>query len=183
MRNGVFLSSTSKATSKGESRLKINQHHYIERDTGQVCSERPIGDWIVNYLYSKKREEVPFVYQLLGSQWFSGFLGWVNYDFPLGQSISGIRRFLKNCAIDLSECLDKPEELDSARKVFERRIRYWQWRPMSDRSVGGCFPLRFATSNRLLQRYVYTFSEGKILRVRGTPRFEQDSLAPRVSRR
>jgi hypothetical protein len=46
---------------------------------------------IVNYLYSKKREEVPFVYQLLGSHWFSGFLGWVNYDFPLGQSIPGIR--------------------------------------------------------------------------------------------
>ena len=85
-------------SSKGDLTLKINQHHYIERDTGQVCSERPIGDWIVNYLYSKKREDVPFVYQLLGSQWFSGFLGWVNYDFPLGQSISGIRRFLKNCA-------------------------------------------------------------------------------------
>ena len=163
--------------------MKINQHHYIERDTGQVCSERPIGDWIVNYLYSKRREEVPFVYQLLGSQWFSGFLGWVNYDFPLGQSIPGIRRFLKNCAINLNECLDKPEELDSARKIFERRIRYWQWRPMSRRSVGGCFPLRFATSNRLLQRHVYTFSEGEILRVRRTPRFEQDFMAPRVSRR
>ena len=114
--------------------MKTNQHHYIERDTGQVCSERPIGDWIVNYLYSKKREEVPFVYQLLGSQWFSGFLGWVNYDFPLGQSIPGIRRFLKNCAINLNECLDRPEELDSARKVFERRIRYWQWRPMTENS-------------------------------------------------
>src|SRR4029453_17322580 len=51
------------------------------------------------------------------------------------------------------------------------------------RSVGGCFPLRFATSNRLLQRHVYTFSEGEILRVRGTPRFEQDIMGPRVSRR
>jgi phosphatidylserine decarboxylase len=112
--------------------LKIIQHHYVERDTGQVCSERPIGDWIVNYLYSKRREEVPFVYQLLGSQWFSGFLGWVNYDFPLGQNMTGIRRFLKNCAIDLSECLDKPDELDSARKIFERRIRYWQSRPMTE---------------------------------------------------
>src|SRR4249920_1092592 len=128
----TFSSVAPVNSSKGDSTLKTNQHHYIERDTGQICSERPIGDWIVNYLYSKKREEVPFVYQLLGSQWFSGFLGWVNYDFPLGQSISGIRRFLKNCAIDLSECLDKPEELDSARKVFERRIRYWQCRPMTD---------------------------------------------------
>jgi phosphatidylserine decarboxylase len=112
--------------------LKINQHHYIERDSGRVCSERPIGDWIVNYLYSKKREEVPFVYQLLGSQWFSGFLGWVNYDFPWGENIPGMRRFLKNCAVNLSECLERPEALDTARKVFERRIRYWQCRPMTE---------------------------------------------------
>jgi phosphatidylserine decarboxylase len=111
--------------------MKIGQHHYIERDTGEVCSERPIGDWIVNYLYSKKREEAPYVYQLLGGQWFSGFLGWVNYDFPLGQTIPGLRHFLKNCSINLNECLDKPEKLDSARKVFERRIRYWQCRPMN----------------------------------------------------
>ena len=112
--------------------MKSNQHQYIERNTQQISEERPVGDWIVNYLYSKKREEVPYVYQLLGSQWFSGFLGWVNYDFPLGQSITGIRRFLKNCAIDLSECVDRPEQLNSARKVFERRIRYWQWRPMTE---------------------------------------------------
>jgi phosphatidylserine decarboxylase len=72
------------------------------------------------------------VYQLLGSQWFSGFLGWVNYDFPLGPNLSGIRRFLKNCAIDLSECLDQPERLDTARRVFERRICYWRCRPMCD---------------------------------------------------
>jgi phosphatidylserine decarboxylase len=114
--------------------LKTIQHHYVERDTGEVRLERPVGDWIVNYLYSKKREEVPFIYQLLGSHWFSGFLGWVNYDFPLGQNISGIRRFLANCAINLSECIDRPEQLDSARKIFERRIRYWQCRPMHENS-------------------------------------------------
>jgi len=110
--------------------LNSIKHQYVERDTGAVRHERPFGDWIVNYLYCRRRESAPMVYQLLGSQWFSGFLGWVNYDFPLGQNISGIRRFLKNCAIDFKECLDKPEEIDSARKVFERRIRYWQCRPM-----------------------------------------------------
>jgi phosphatidylserine decarboxylase len=116
--------------------VKRTAHQYVERDTGEVRYERPFGDWIVNYLYCQKRERAPMVYQLLGSQWFSGFLGWINYDFPLGQNISGIRRFLKNCAIDLQECLDKPEEIDTARKVFERRIRYWQCRPIcADESV------------------------------------------------
>lgn len=111
--------------------MGLSQHQYVERDTGRVCTERPVGDWIVNYLYCKKRERSPLVYELLGSQWFSGFLGWVNYDFPLGPDFSGIRRFLKACTVNLDECLEKPEELDSARKVFERRIRYWECRPMS----------------------------------------------------
>jgi len=111
--------------------LPLAEHQYIERETGRVCSERPFGDWIVNYLYSKKRERTPLVYQLLGSQWFSSLLGWVNYDFPLGSNVTGTHRFLKNCAINLNECLEPPERLDTARKVFERRLRYWQCRPMS----------------------------------------------------
>lgn len=108
------------------------QHQYVERSTGSVCSERPFGDSIINYLYGEKREHAPFVYQLLASQWFSGFLGWFNYDFPLGQSICGIRRFLRHCGVDLSECLGSPRVFDTARKVFERQIRYWQCRPMTD---------------------------------------------------
>jgi phosphatidylserine decarboxylase len=106
----------------------------VERESGRICTERPFGDWIVNYLYSKKREQAPLVYELLGSQWFSSLLGWVNYDFPLGSSVSGIRRFLRTCAVNFEECLETPAQLDSARKVFERRIRYWQCRPMDDDS-------------------------------------------------
>jgi phosphatidylserine decarboxylase len=112
--------------------MTLRQHQYIERDTGRVCTERPFGDWIVNYLYSKKRERAPLVYELLGSQWFSGLLGWVNYDFPLGSDLSGIRRFLNSCAVNLDECLQTPQQLNSARKVFERQIRYWQCRPMTE---------------------------------------------------
>jgi phosphatidylserine decarboxylase len=110
--------------------VKLSTHQYVERDSGEIRHERPFGDWIVNYLYSHKRERAPMVYQLLGSQWFSGFLGWVNYDFPLGSNLSGIRRFLQNCHIDWRECVEEPHEMDSARKVFERRIRYWTCRPM-----------------------------------------------------
>lgn len=34
-------------------------------------------------------------------------------------------------AIDPSDCLDPPWALNSARKIFERQIRYWQCRPMT----------------------------------------------------
>jgi phosphatidylserine decarboxylase len=40
--------------------------------------------------------------------------------------------FLERCAIDLSECAEPLGALDSARKIFERKIRYWQCRPMSE---------------------------------------------------
>ncbi len=111
------------------------QHQYIERDSGKICSERLFADPIINYLYGEKRERASYLYRLVGSQWFSAFLGWANYDFPLGQNISGIKRFLRNCAVDLSECVDSLEYFDTARKVFERRIAYWHCRPMTDNEL------------------------------------------------
>lgn len=112
--------------------LILTEHRYIDRATGFVCKERPFGDRVVNYLYSMQREEAALLYRLLGSPWVSGLLGWINYDFPLGENIFGIRRFLRRIAIDLTDCLDRPEALNTARKIFERQIRYWQCRPMTD---------------------------------------------------
>jgi phosphatidylserine decarboxylase len=112
--------------------LELTAHHYIDRESGRVCAERPFGDWIVNYFYNAERDDASLVYRLLGSPWVSQLLAWVNYDFPLGKNISGIRRFLNRCQIDLSECLGSPESFDSARKLFERKIRYWQFRPMPE---------------------------------------------------
>jgi len=86
---------------------------------------------VVNFFYNEIREQAPLVFNLLASRWFSRFLGWLNYDFPFGRNISGIKRFLNRCAVDLDECLEPPEALDTARKVFERKIRYWERRPMN----------------------------------------------------
>ena len=126
--------------------MRLSQHQYVERGTGRICSERPFADWIVNYLYSPEREYAPLLYQLLGSQWMSGLLGWVNYDFPLGQNIFGIRRFMRNSGIDLAECLDKLETLDTARKVFERKIRYWHHRPMAGDPAAIVCPVRLSAT-------------------------------------
>jgi phosphatidylserine decarboxylase len=120
-------------------RFQLTEHQYIDRDSGRVCAERPFGDWLVNFFYSAKREEASFVHRLLGSQWFSQWLAWVNYDFPLGKNVSGITRFVDSCGIDLSECLERADSFDTARKIFERKIRFWQCRPMpEDDSVIVC---------------------------------------------
>jgi phosphatidylserine decarboxylase len=71
---------------------------------------------------------------------FSHFLGWAGYDFPLGQKLSGIKRFMKRSAIDWHECVEAPEALNTARRVFERKIRYWDCRPMSENAADVACP-------------------------------------------
>lgn len=102
------------------------QHQYIERDSGRIVTERLIGDRMVRLLYHAVRENNSRLFRLLTSSWSSHILGLVNFDRP----VLAKRAFLAECGIDLAECLDPPEMLDTPRKLFERRIRYWECRPM-----------------------------------------------------
>jgi phosphatidylserine decarboxylase len=102
------------------------QHQYIERDSGRVVTEELVGDRMVMLLYHGVRENNTRLFRLLTSSWSSHILGLVNFDRP----ILAKRAFLARCGIDLAECLDPPELLDTGRKLFERKIRYRECRPM-----------------------------------------------------
>jgi len=104
-------------------------HQYIDRGAGRVCDERLYGDALVRWLYSEVRENAPALYRLTLSPRVSGLLGFINYDLPLGGLISGNQRFLRENGVNLEECLEPPNALNTMRKVFERRIRYWDCRP------------------------------------------------------
>jgi phosphatidylserine decarboxylase len=110
--------------------FEIKLHQYVERDTGRVYTEEPFGDWLIKHLYSEEREENSLLFRLLGSRWVSDLLRCVNYDLTWGPRISGLQDFLDRSRIDLDECAVAPEQLNSARKVFERKICYWACRPM-----------------------------------------------------
>lgn len=101
-------------------------HQYIERDSGRVVTEQLIGDSMVRLLYHEVRENSTKLFRMLTSSWSSHILSMVNFDLP----VLNERAFLDNCGIDLSECLDPAAHLDTPRKIFERRIRYWECRPM-----------------------------------------------------
>ncbi len=105
-------------------------HQYIDRETAAVRTERLYGDRLVNALYSGERENPSALFRALTSARMSRLLGFFSYDVTLGARLAGIRRFGNHLGIDLSECLDPPHTLDTARKVFERKIRYQDVRPM-----------------------------------------------------
>lgn len=107
-------------------------HQYIDRNNGQVCNEPLFGDRIIRWLYHPIRENAPGLFRLLTGPVTTKTLGFFNYDLALSTRILGNCQFLRESGVDLGECLDPPRKLDTARKVFERKIRYWQYRPMPE---------------------------------------------------
>ena len=110
-------------------------HQYVRRGDGRVVTETLLGDWILNFLYSRAREQSGPLYRALSSAWTSKMLAFVNFDLPLAPRLIGHRRFLRSCGVDLDECLDPIESFDTPRKIFERKIRYWECRPMPAAAV------------------------------------------------
>ena len=107
------------------------RHQYVDRRTGQVRDERLYHDRVVRWLYDSARERAPWLFRALTGRWSSKALGLANYDLPLGARLAGSRRFLDELGVDLAECLDAAADLDTPRKVFERKIRYWECRPIA----------------------------------------------------
>jgi len=106
------------------------RHQYVDRSTGAVADERLMANRIIRTLYSPKLENAPLLAKMASSRKVSEVLGYLNYDNALSSRLSGMRRFLRSCGIDSRELLDDPKTLDTPRKVFERKIRYWQYRPL-----------------------------------------------------
>jgi phosphatidylserine decarboxylase len=104
------------------------QHQYIERDSRAVVTEQLLGDRMIQLLYHAVRENSSALFRLLTSSWSSAVLGAVNFD----RRLSDPQGYAARCGIDLNDCDDSPGLLDTARKLFERRIRYELCRPMPD---------------------------------------------------
>jgi phosphatidylserine decarboxylase len=103
-------------------------HQYVDRTSGELCNEHLYQDRLVMFFYGRVRESIPALFRMLTSRNSTRLLGYLNYDTRWGSA--ACRRFLRDNAVDLSECLEDPARFASARAVFERQIRYWTCRPM-----------------------------------------------------
>lgn len=107
-------------------------HQYVERATGRIRNEELFCDRVIAYLYSRVREQAPALFKAVTSARTSSLLGFLNYDLPLGARLSGAEGLIRRLGIDLSECVEPPRYYRTPRRIFERRIRYEQVRPMTD---------------------------------------------------
>lgn len=109
----------------------MSPHQYIERETLDVKTEELYWDRVVGFCYSRMREHAPSLFKALTGRRISGMLGFLSYDLFIGSRLSGSAGFLKRSGIDLTECYEDHRTLTTPRKIFERKIKYWQCRPMS----------------------------------------------------
>jgi phosphatidylserine decarboxylase len=110
----------------------MTPHQYIERETLDIRTEWLYWDRVIGFCYSRLRERAPSLFRMVTGKRFSGLLGFVNYDLFMGGRLLGLDRLARRSGIDLSECCDDPRNLTTPRRIFERKIRYWDCRPMPE---------------------------------------------------
>jgi phosphatidylserine decarboxylase len=104
-------------------------HQYIDRASRRIITEELLGDRSIRFLYSSLRENAPTMFRLLTSRRMSSVLGFLHYDLNTRHKGGSLDLF-KRAGADWRECVEPLSSFDSARKVFERQIRYWETRPM-----------------------------------------------------
>lgn len=81
-------------------------------------------------MYSDVREKAPWLFNRLISARVSKILGHLNYSGILAKRMKNHLSIQNTMKINKDECADPPEMLDTLKKIFERKIRYWNCRPM-----------------------------------------------------
>jgi len=109
----------------------MRAHQYVERSNASIVSENFCGDPIISFLYSRVRENAGWLYRALTSARLTDILGVMHFDRRPANPEAMRRRYAREMGIDFTECVADPATLDTAHKVFERQIRYWDCRPMA----------------------------------------------------
>lgn len=142
-------------------------HQYIERKSRQVNTENLYGHQAVRFLYSSIREQAPWLFRQITSARASSLLSYINYYGLLTQKMKDHLKLQSALQIISDECVDQPDKLNTLQKVFERKIRYWQCRPMPNdpqaivspadsRMLFGSFA---ATSNLFIKGKFFDYEE------------------------
>ena len=86
----------------------IAPHQYIERETRLIKTEAYRALW----------EDAGWLMKALTSQRTTQVLGFFNYDRPFTATQAAVSRCARAMEIDLSECLESRDRLNTLRRLF-----------------------------------------------------------------
>ncbi|MFH0996487.1 MAG: phosphatidylserine decarboxylase [Pseudomonadota bacterium] len=112
--------------------MNFHTHQYIVRETGSVQTETLCADPMIARMYCSMREKAPWLFNVLISRGFSKVLAWMHYDMHHDLTRKQIGRAMQELGIDPKEIANDVSCYRSLRDIFERKIRYTDFRPMPD---------------------------------------------------
>lgn len=107
-------------------------HQYVAFADGASVDESLLADRLIRFLYSTAREHPSLLQRAAASHLTSSLLASWEFDWPLRNPERAIRRAAARMNISLDEVDGDVATWRTMRDLFERRIRYWQCRPMID---------------------------------------------------
>lgn len=114
-------------------------HQYIDRTNGDVRTEKLFGDRIIGLLYSRIRENASFLFRSLTGPLATELVACLHYDVPRFNRSEKIRAMIRDLDLNMDEAIE-PQFIRTVRDLFERRIAYWQARPMTHAPNGVVSP-------------------------------------------
>lgn len=107
-------------------------HQYVERHSGRIVTENLMGDTFVRWIYALEREHPSQLLKILTSPRVSRLLALWHYDLPSLRGREVCAHVCRQFGLNTAEFLKDPSEFDSLRDLFERKIKFWECRPMSE---------------------------------------------------
>ncbi len=112
--------------------MNVFTHQYIVRETGLARTETLCADSRLAWMYCDVREKANWLFQALTSGGFSKFLAWMHYDMHTHLTRKQIVHAMRELGINSKEIADDVSCYRSLRDIFERKIRYADFRPMPE---------------------------------------------------
>jgi phosphatidylserine decarboxylase len=109
-------------------------HQYIQRHRNTATNEALIADQVIDFLYSTRRDEPGFLLRALASGVVTDALAHWQFDRRFGRNSTTIAHCAHRLMICESELLTRYNEMRTLRDLFERKIRYWDVRPLPQAS-------------------------------------------------
>jgi phosphatidylserine decarboxylase len=106
-------------------------HQYIPLSGAGSVDESLLADRVIGFLYSSARESPSVLQRIAASRGASSLLASWEFDWPLRKPLPAIAATAERLQINLDEVYGDLRTWRTLRDLFERRIRYWETRPLA----------------------------------------------------